>query len=94
MGLWDWIGDEISNRPPLSSHTSWLAVMNRRDRRQGQKNTHPAPGGMIEATRCPDCDSEVRFTEQAPGIWSAEVRHDPTCSWWRYYQAATRGTDD
>lgn len=31
------------------------------------------PGG------CDDCHAEQHLAQEQPGIWSIQVRHDPTC---------------
>lgn len=56
--------------------------MNRAQRRargrlRAQVGYHPSAGA------CPDCDADLALAEMtdAPGVFVAEVRHDPTCPW-------------
>jgi hypothetical protein len=37
------------------------------------------PPGAAAALRCPDCLSDAEVVEALPGVWVANVYHDPTC---------------
>lgn len=60
--------------------------MNRRQRRaQGHRG---AAHRMLQAIRCPDCDSDVTVVEVAPDVYQGEVRHDGSCPWYTSFQRA------
>jgi hypothetical protein len=37
---------------------------------------------MVQAARCPDCDSDVTITEISPGVYRGQVEHDDSCPWY------------
>lgn len=57
---------------------------------------HPTTGHALAYAagyQCPDCDSEIRITEVAPGFVRASVLHDQTCPWLARLEHATAPTD-
>ena len=40
---------------------------------------------------CPDCDADVTIDEVEPDLFTAVVRHDDSCPW---YRAFVRGAAD
>jgi hypothetical protein len=60
--------------------------MNRRQRRaQGHRG---AAHQLLQAARCPDCDSNVTITEIAENVYQATVEHDDTCPWYTAFKRA------
>jgi hypothetical protein len=60
--------------------------MNRRQRRaQGHRG---AAHQLLQATVCPDCDSNVTITEVAPNVYQGAVAHDDSCPWYAAFRRA------
>lgn len=60
--------------------------MNRRQRRiQGHRG---AAHQLLQATECPDCNSDVAITEVAPGVFQGAVEHDDSCPWFTAFKRA------
>lgn len=69
--------------------------MNRKQRRQRDRDQRRVDGGLVIAPlsvidelelHCPDCASEVRRFVDADGFHRAEVAHDDTCPTWQAMQ--------
>jgi hypothetical protein len=59
--------------------------VNRAERRHNHKarvRMFANPGDMVQAARCPDCDSDVTITEISPGVYRGQVEHDDSCPWY------------
>jgi len=56
-----------------------------REQRRARARLRAQLGTVQHSGACPDCDADVSLTEMAdaPGVFVAEVRHDPTCPRYR-----------
>jgi hypothetical protein len=64
--------------------------VNRRHRRQARNAASPpaAYRAIAEAYRCPDCNAGASDVQPAEGgVYRIDVRHEPTCPWYRRHIA-------
>lgn len=65
--------------------------MNRAQRRaaaQAARRSRDLPSDRAAVTfagnvECPDCDADTALIEQAPGVYTVRVAHDPSCPTYR-----------